>query len=176
MNDENIIEKVNSGDAEAFAELVKNYSGMLYRICSRILCDPHEAEDAVQETFIRAWTHFYRYDRKYSLSTWFSTIACRLCYDILRKRKNRPAETLMSDPETCSDSEDRLIWKESLKELLNVTESLSLKQRTIFVLHEIEGLDHEEISRITGFTGIQIRSNLYLARKKVRNSLEHILK
>lgn len=174
MEEENIIGKIACGDTKAFTEVVRKYSGMVYCICSRILCNPMEAEDAVQETFIRAWTSFPKYDRKYSIATWLRTIACRLCYDTLRKNKHiyiNPNPVPHTDP----GSEDRLIWRESLNELQQVTRTLSPKQKTVFVLHEIEGLDYEEIRQITGFTSIQIKSNLYLARKAVRGILENIL-
>lgn len=174
MEEENIIEKIACGDTKAFAELVRKYSGMVYRICSRILCDTWEAEDAVQDTFIRVWEFSSEYDSRYSIATWLRTIACRLCYDMLRKRKRMTGKP---DPVPGTDSgdEDRLIWKESIKELRKVTETLSPKQKTVFVLHEIEGLDYGEITRITGFTAIQIKSNLYLARKTVRSRLEYVM-
>lgn len=174
MEEEHIIGNTTRSDTKAFEELVRKYSGMVYCICSRILCDTVEAEDAVQETFMRAWASFPKYDRRHSVATWLRTIACRLCYDMLRKRRY-PYVTPAPVPDTDPGSEERLIWMESLKELHQVTKNLSPKQKTVFVLHEIEGMDYGEIKRITGFTSIQIKSNLYLARRAIRSMLENIM-
>ena len=145
------IDAARNGDAGAFALIVERYRQSVFRICVRILGDGDEAEDAVQETFVRAWQSLQGYDPRYSIATWLRTIACRLCYDVLRRRtRQRQYEQLFR----------------------KAASGLSPMQRTVFVLAEIEQLPSDEVHHITGWSAVQIKSNLYIARKKVRKAIE----
>ena len=145
------IDAARNGDAGAFALIVERYRQSVFRICVRILGDSGEAEDAVQETFVRAWQSLQGYDPRYSIATWLRTIACRLCYDVLRRRTR--LESLFR----------------------KAASGLSPMQRTVFVLAEIEQLPFYEVHRITGWSAVQIKSNLCIARKKVRKAIEQEL-
>ena len=96
--------------------------------------------------------------------------------DILRKRSTHrkfEADAAWSNAqEWAADPESGIIARELEARLLRVTRTLSPMQRTIFVLHEIERLPFEEIRRATGWSPVQLKSNLYLARQKVRRALE----
>ena len=132
----------------SFAAIVEQYRQMVWRVALRMLGDPDEAEDAVQETFLRAWKTLPGYERRYSPATWAN------------------AQERAADPESGSIARE-------LEDLLRqVTRTLSPMQRTVFVLHEIERLPFEEIRRATGWSAVQLKSNLYLARQKVRRALE----
>lgn len=163
------------GDTEAFAAIVKQYRQMVWRISFRILGDPDEAEDAVQETFIRAWKALPGYDSRFSMATWLGSIACRLCYDILRQRSRHlkyGQEALRASAgDMEQDPESGNIAEELERQLQTVIRSLSPMQRTVFVLREIEQLSFEEIQGITGWSRIQIKSNLYFARQSVRKAI-----
>ena len=160
MSIQKTIQAAAAGDHRAFAAIVEQYRQMVWRVALRMLGDPDEAEDAVQETFI----------------TWLGTIAARLCCDILRKRsahRRFEADAVWSNTqERATDPESGSIAKELEDRLMRVTRTLSPMQRTVFVLHEIEQLPFEEISRATGWSAVQLKSNLYLARQKVRRTLE----
>ena len=176
MSIQKTIQAAAAGDHRAFAAIVEQYRQMVWRVALRMLGDPDEAEDAVQETFIRAWKTLPGYDRRYSPATWLGTIAAHLCCDILRKRsahRRFEADTAWSNTqERATDPESGSIAKELEDRLMRVTRTLSPMQRTVFVLHEIEQLPFEEISRATGWSAVQLKSNLYLARQKVRRTLE----
>ena len=115
-------------------------------------------------------------DRHYSPATWLGTIAARLCCDILRKRsahRRFEADAAWANAqERATDPESGSIAKELEDRLMRVIRTLSPMQRTIFVLHEIEQLPFGEIRRATGWSAVQLKSNLYLARQKVRRTLE----
>ena len=149
---------------------------MVWRVALRMLGDPDEAEDAVQETFIRAWKALPGFDRRYSPATWLGTIAARLCCDILRKRsahRRFEADAARANAqERAADPESGSIARELEARLLRVTRTLSPMQRTVFILNEIERLPFEEVRRATGWSAVQLKSNLYLARQKVRKALE----
>ena len=176
MSIQETIQAAAAGDRRAFAAIVEQYRQMVWRVALRMLGDPDEAEDAVQETFLRAWKTLPGFDQRYSPATWLGTIAARLCCDILRKRsahRKFEAEAAWSNAqERAADPESGSIARELEARLLQVTRTLSPMQRTAFVLHEIEQLPFEEVRRATGWSAVQLKSNLYLARQKVRRALE----
>ena len=176
MGSKDNIQAAAAGDHRAFAAIVEQYRQMVWRVALRMLGDPDEAEDAVQETFIRAWKAIPGFDRRYSPATWLGTIAARLCCDILRKRsahRRFEADAAWANAqERAADPESGSIARELEDRLRQVTRTLSPMQRTVFVLHEIERLPFEEIRRATGWSAVQLKSNLYLARQKVRRALE----
>ena len=173
--DSEIIEQCQRGDTGAFREVVQKYQPLIYSLSLKMLADMEEAKDIVQETFIRAWQSIGSFDGRYSFSTWLYTIASRLCID--RIRKLRFSEPLSDDIAVfegyASDSnpERQLESKEWVSVIKVLAGELSNKQRLVFTLSQLEGLDTEEITRITGMDANQIKSNLSLARKSVREQL-----
>lgn len=170
------IQAAKDGDVRAFAQIVRQYRQSVFRICVRILGDGDDAEDAVQETFVRAWQAISGYDIRFSIATWLGAIACRQCYDVLRRRKRQrryEQEALRQCGGDCArDPESDAAGRDLEMLFRKVTSDLAPMQKTVFVLAEIEGLPFEEVRRITGWSTVQIKSNLYIARKKVRKALE----
>src|SRR5688572_12170672 len=89
-----LVERAQTGDAEAFRELVERYSARIFRLAWRILGDEASAEDAVQETFLRAYRSLHRFDSRSQLGTWLHRIAANTSIEILRKQQR-----LRSQPE-----------------------------------------------------------------------------
>ena len=88
MNDENAwVTQAQQGSDEAFTQLVETYQKPVYNLCYRMLSEPEAAEDAAQETFLRAYQNLHRYDNSRSFGTWILSIAAHYCIDRLRKRK-----------------------------------------------------------------------------------------
>lgn len=170
------IDAARNGDAGAFALIVEQYRQSVFRICVRILGGSDEAEDAVQETFVRAWQSLQGYDPRYSIATWLRTIACRLCYDVLRRRTRRRQyeqdACRQGSGDGSGDPESLRMSRELESMFRKAALGLSPMQRTVFVLAEIEQLPSDEVHRITGWSAVQIKSNLYIARKKVRKAIE----
>lgn len=176
MIPETIVDAARNGDAGAFALIVERYRQSVFRICVRILGDGDEAEDAVQETFVRAWQSLQGYDPRYSIATWLRTIACRLCYDVLRRRtRQRQYEQnacRQGSGDGSGDPESLRMSRELESLFRKAASGLSPMQRTVFVLAEIEQFPFDEVHRITGWSAVQIKSNLCIARKKVRKTIE----
>ena len=173
--DSEIIEQCRRGDTGAFRAVVQAFQPMIYSLSLKMLADVEEAKDIVQETFIKAWQSIGCFDGRYSFSTWLYTIASRLCIDRIRKlRFTEPLpdditvfEGYASDP----DPERQLESSEWVSVIKVLAGKLSNKQRLVFTLSQLEGLETEEITRITGMDANQIKSNLSLARKSVREQL-----
>lgn len=175
-----LIERSKNNDYEAFRQLVNFYQPKIYAFAFRLLCDEEDANDAVQETFIKLWQHLAKYKPQFKFTTWLYTIAAHCCYDHLRVRKKRKSSSpdeIKSFYNTFSTINiEESIENRNLFAIVNsLTKKLTPKQRLIFTLKELEGLNMEEISSITQLSAEKIKSNLYLARKNIREQLNKII-
>ena len=161
------------GDQAAFGKLIDEYQNYIFRVSFRMLTNEEDAYDVVQECFIRVWRNLHRFDARIKFSTWIYKIATNLCIDILRKRKNH-IET--DRPEMLSET-DHIDLYENLSNrdlaiiIRRLTQQLSPKQKVVFVLRDLEELEMTEIEKITGLKTEVIKSNLYYARKAIRDLL-----
>ena len=170
-----IIRRCREGDRSAFRYVVQNCQGMVYSLSLKMLADVEEAKDAVQDTFIKVWQNIDSYDDRYSFSTWVYTIASRICLDRLRKVKpigpadvdERVFEIIADD----TDPERRLESSEWVSVIKVLADGLGGKQKLVFTLSQLEGLETAQIIEITGLDAEQIKSNLYAAKKNIRERL-----
>ena len=175
QTDIELINRCKAGDRSAFRIVVQNCQGMVYSLSLKMLADVEEAKDVVQDTFIKVWQNLNSYDERFAFNTWVYTIASRLCLDRLRKVRpigptdndERVFETVadVTDPERELESRE---WVSVIKVL---ADELSGKQKLVFTLSQLEGLDTAQIIEITGLDADQIKSNLYAAKKNIRERL-----
>ena len=172
--DHDIIDRCRTGDREAFRHVVQAMQRPVYSLSLKMLADTEEAKDVVQDTFIKVWQHIGDYDERYSFLTWIYTIASRLCLDRLKRSRMRiqPHDEdvfarIADDPDPGKRLEES-DWVSVVKVLAS---GLAGKQRLVFTLSCLEGLDSTRIMQITGLTAKQIKSNLFIARKHIRNRL-----
>lgn len=175
---QHIIQSSKDGDKDAFRIIVQHYQQKVFSLSVKMLCDEDDAKDATQETFIRMWTNLRSYDCKQKLDTWIYTIAIRVCLNILKARK--PQLHLPEDESSLklyisnADEHQELENKELAAIVRKLTDGLSQKQKLVFTLCQLEGLTTTEVKEITGMNAIQIKSNLYLARKTVKEQLKRL--
>ena len=180
MDDRKLLEDIADGNGKAFGILAGRYAGMVKRTAFRITGNREDAEDVMQEVFLKLWKNSCRYDSRYSCSTWIYRITVNSCIDHLRKNRFFGGRAMHRDndalPEDClphdMSAEDRAIVNEDWRRFLKAVKHLSSKQRCIFVLKELEGLETSDIMAITDYTKDQIKSNLYLARQAVINEIK----
>lgn len=183
MNQEQIQELVDRSklnDTIAFAQLVLEFQIMVFRLAFRLLCDEDETRDMVQETFVKVWMSIDRYDGSCRFSTWIYKIACNTCYDRLRALQRAPStyssEVVSLEHNMSSEEniEEILVNKELKDLILRFTCQLSPKQKLVFTLRDIEGLEVSEVVAITGMSAEKVKHNLYQARKQIRNKIHQI--
>ena len=141
----------------------------LLRIAKHYMEDTDEAEDAVQETLIKLWFLRERLSQYRSIDALAMVIIKHLCFNI--KRGQHPDIVSLEEGLTIEgepDPEWKLISKERMRELLKLISNLPDLQQAILRMKHIEGMEVEEIARITGSTAIAVRTNLSRARKRVR--------
>lgn len=174
-----IILECKKGNKDAFKHLMMEYSDYVFALSFRILRNEEEAKDAVQETFIKVWQNIGKYDERIKITTWMYKICTNHCLDKLKSKKRKPV-VFDSDFENVyrlllQDKNYEMLDNKQLAEIIEqMAEGLTPKQQLVFVLKDIQGLESDEIVEITGLDKKQIKSNLYNARKEIRNKLIRI--
>jgi RNA polymerase sigma-70 factor (ECF subfamily) len=145
-----------AGDTTAFEEIYRRFGERMKSIARNQLGDPSDAEDAVQETFIKISRGAARWQGQSSFSTWIYRILMNTCYDVLRKRQRRPEQSPIEDSFGRAAATVDLPKKMMLRRLLD---GLSEQRRMVFLLFEVEGLSHAEIA---GILDIQVGYSKWL--------------
>jgi len=173
-----IIERCRCGDKSAFRIVVQTYQRMVFALSLRLLCDEEEAKDVVQETMIRVWLNMDKYDPKQRLRTWIYTIATRLTLDRLKQREwtePMPEEEEYFSQYIAEEETDRQLENRELIAIIRtLVNKLSPKQRLVFTLVHFENLSTAEVTQITDLDADKIKSNLYVARKTIREQLKRL--
>ena len=171
------------GDEMSFARLVRRWEPVALRFAMRMLAQENDARDIVQEAFVRVWQNIDRYDLERPFSTWLYKIVANLCLDRLRSNSRRRAvfDSIESMEINLSlDDGEGLDAQTSAQQLAEIIRrlaaQLSLKQRLVFMLRDLEDLPVEEVVLITGLSRRSVKSNLYHARCAVRESLARYYK
>lgn len=177
---ENIINKARNGDKEAFGLLVNQYQQYAFNLAFRLACNEDDARDIVQDSFIKIWKNMKHYNPKIKFTTWMYKIVSNTGIDHLRsinKRNfvsvdeyyNKLELTNTDHPET------QLNNKETGQLIRLISQTLSEKQKLVFVLRDLHGLNSTEVSDILDLPATSIKSNLFHARKVVREKLHKII-
>lgn len=171
-----ILTRCKTGDKNAFRILVQTYQRMVFSLSLKMLCDEDAAKDVVQDTFLKVWQNIANYDERKSMSTWIYTIASHICLDKLKKMKR---VSLLPDDELMfrsyaenTNAQTEMENKQWVAVVRTLAEGLSEKQKFVFTLCQLEGLDASEVEEITGLNDKQIKSNLYIARQTIREQLK----
>jgi len=179
LDTHDLLLRSRGGDMDAFRQLVEHYQGYASALAIRLLRDSDEADEAVQDAFIRVWKHLPDYDPGSKFTTWLYTIVTNLCYDQLRARKrsrrvfvSAGEEVLASVPSTAREPGTIMEEKGLVREIEQLTDELPPQQRIVFVLRDLQDLEISEVAEITGLQRGAVRTNLFLARRKIRERLE----
>lgn len=174
------------GDQRAFAEIVDLYKDKLYHLAFRMTGNRQEAEDVVQETFLRVYKNLERYDENQKFSTWIYRIATNLCIDRLRKRRAVYSLDAASSEHEGLDgyamlpSDDRtpeseLLLSETQKIIHEAIETLPVKYKSVMVLRYLQDLSLQEISDVLDMPVTTVKTRVHRGREFMRKKLEHRL-
>lgn len=173
---ESLIKAALRGDTQAFRRLVEQFQGCVFSLALKMTGSVPEAEDVVQDTFLTVWLRLNRYSSDQgSFLTWLYTVASRKCIDHLRQRKAQPEQplepVLLKRLFTATDEQHQLENREWATLVEQLTGKLPPKQRLVFTLSVLEGLDADTVAHIAGMSSAQVKSNLYVARQTIRQKL-----
>jgi RNA polymerase sigma-70 factor, ECF subfamily len=179
----NLVAQAQAGDPQAFAELVKRYERKIYRIAKNITQNDEDAEDVLQDAFMKAYEHLGGFQGHSRFYTWIVRIAVNEALMKLRKRKGDRFVSLDEPMDTGEEEVKRevAVWegnpedqysKEELQHILNeAVETLKPDFRTVFTLRDIEELTTEETAEALGISIPAVKSRLLRARLALREKL-----
>lgn len=172
-HDIELITRFRNGDQSAFEEIVLESQDRIYNLCRRMLGNAHDAEDAAQDVFLKAYQALPRFELGASLSTWLYRIAVNTCIDYKRKpfleslfkRSDEGEESMIDMPSGEPSPERRAESKQMGQSLQKSLGKLSQKLRTAIILKEIEGLSYEEIAEVLEISMGTVKSRIARARE-----------
>lgn len=177
------LDALRRGDKAEFARLVEAQSGVIYRLALKMLHDPQDAEDILQETFVKAYRHLPNFDGRSSLSTWLYRIATNEALMFLRRR--RYGQVSIEDPydnddqeteplqivDWCCIPEVELMSDEARSTMQQAIDILPESLRAVFLLRDIEGLSTREVSQVLNLSEVAVKTRLSRARLRLREQL-----
>jgi RNA polymerase sigma-70 factor (ECF subfamily) len=186
MTDASFVARARAGDADAFRVLVERHSRALFRVAFRMTGNQQDAEDVVQESFLRAFKQLAKFDERASFGTWLYRIAANCSLDMMRARKRRSEhvtsgtddgaeEVVLSLPSLDPTPERMALSGEVRQRVLEAMDDLSATERTAFVLRHFEGMCIEEVSRVLECQPGAAKHSVFRAVQKLRRSLEPLV-
>ena len=179
-----LIADLCEGDETALAPLVEKYKRMVYRLAMQITKNHADADDVMQETFIKVYRSIRTFRKDAAFETWLYRIVVNEALNFVKRRERQRESTLEIASEAAYEATTRYraqiandphahAEKSELRHYVTeAVNSLSLKHRTVVILHEFEGLTHAEIASILNCSEGTVRSRLHYARKKLRTLLK----
>jgi RNA polymerase sigma-70 factor (ECF subfamily) len=189
--DDELVRRAKAGDLPAFEELANRHERQVYTLALRILQNPHDAEDATQQTFLSAIENLAGFREEARFATWLHRIATHAALKIIRKRKGLETVSLeeatepneeqdtIPHPEYIADWKDspgRLVERNETRRLLDeALGRLDEKHRLIFLLRDVEGLSVKETAEALGLSEANVKVRLLRARLQHREPLTRSL-
>lgn len=164
LSDTELVEGLKRGNLLAYERLYELQAARLKSIAFHLLGSRADAEDAVQEAFLKVYRAMDAFEGNSSLGTWMCRILINCCYDLMRKQERKAEKPIKAD----TAGETKLPMRIALERAI---EQLNDRQRTVFLLFEVEGLKHSEIAAILEVPEGTSRSWLFEAKRELKRSL-----
>ena len=186
LHDARLIERARAGDVDAFEHVYRQEVGRVFALCLRMSGDAGRARELTQSVFVRAWDRLASFRGESQLSSWLHRIAVNEVLTEARTDRRRRARVVLAGDESLDRATGdpgapasaptyqgvtRPVDTESKIDLERAIAGLPPGARTVFVLHDIEGYKHEEISKMTGSAEGTLRAQLHRARKLLMEAL-----
>jgi RNA polymerase sigma-70 factor (ECF subfamily) len=178
-----VISRALKGDQNAYTELLKKYKGAIYSFIFKMIPEKEDAEDMVQETFIKAFSALPTFNNEFAFSTWLFKIASNNCIDYMRKKRlktysiNKPIESkdgfvIQDLPDPLINPEMEYIESERLSNIESAIQKLPKKYRSIIIMRHKEEKSYEEISAELNIPIGTVKARIFRAREKLKKLLK----
>lgn len=188
-SDVELVKRAQNKDREAYRQLVERYQSRAYSLAFSILKNKQDAEDVVQESFVKVYLSIGKFKGESSFYTWLYRIVRNMSIDVKRKlsreQVNQPdVESLNATDQVEANSANNsetfspdyeLLRKEKARRIAEVLNDISEEHRTVIILREVDGMDYQQIAQITGVSKGTIMSRLHYARKKLQQGLADLV-
>ena len=180
-----VVALVKAGDRDAFRHLVERHSRSVFRLAYRLTGHEQDAEDVVQETFLRAFRQIRRFEARSSFATWLYRITVNCSHDLLRQRPRAGSRPSLDDPDlgiaagladasASADPVRELASRRIDERVRTAMDELSDQERSAFVMRHFDGLSIEEIGRVLDLKTSAAKHSVFRAVHKLRRALEPI--
>lgn len=175
-DDRQLVEQIRQGDDGAFEMLVRRKTSKVYGLCYRVIGNGEDAKDISQLVFLKLWENIEKYDPTYAFDTWLYRMVTNVAIDFMRNKQSRDnaVNSNLRLVKTSVDPEQTVtVARREVESVFNaVSNVLSPKQKTIFVMSEMEDLRSSEIAKILGCRESTVRNHLFNARKLMQTQLK----
>lgn len=175
-DDRQLVEQIRRGDDGAFETLVRRKTSKVYGLCYRVIGNSEDAKDISQLVFIKLWENLGKYDPQYAFDTWLYRMVTNVAIDFMRNKQSRDnaVNSNLRLVKTAVDPEQTVtVQRKEVEAVFGAVSSvLSPKQKTIFVMSEMEDLRSSEIAKILGCRESTVRNHLFNARKLMQQQLK----
>jgi RNA polymerase sigma-70 factor (ECF subfamily) len=185
LTDAAFVARARSGDSDAFRVLTERHGRALFRLAFRMTGNEQDAEDVVQESFLRAYRQLGKFDERATFGTWLYRIAANCSLDLVRSKKRRSEHIAHPDPEmedpvvslpAGDPNPERMALSSEVRErVAEAMNELSATERTAFVLRHFEGMCIEEVSRVLECQPGAAKHSVFRAVQKLRRALEPVV-
>jgi RNA polymerase sigma-70 factor, ECF subfamily len=176
LDDRQLVEQIRQGDDRAFETLVRRKTSKVYGLCYRVIGNSEDAKDISQLVFLKLWENLEKYDATYALDTWLYRMVTNVAIDFMRSKQSRDnaVNSNLRLVKTSIDPEQTVtVARKEVESVFNaVSNVLSPKQKTIFVMSEMEDLRSSEIAKVLGCRESTVRNHLFNARKLMQAQLK----
>lgn len=178
------VARARAGEEDAFRLLVERHSRPVFRLAFRMTRSEEDAEEVMQETFLKAYRRLGQFEERAHFGTWLHRIAANCAYDVLRARARRAEEPLETDAEqeparalpSPEVSPDRLLWSAEVRARIErAMARLSPVERSAFVLRHHQGLSIREIGDALGLETSATKHSIFRAVRKMRQAIGPVL-
>ena len=174
-DDRELVQTIRGGDADAFEQLVRRKTSKVYALCYRIIGNAEDAKDISQLVFIKLWENLEKYDPQYAFDTWLYRMVTNVAIDFMRNKQSREnaVNSNLRLVKTAAEAEQAVtVQRKEVENVFNsVSSVLSPKQKTIFVMSEMDDLRSSEFAKILGCRESTVRNHLFNARKLMQQQL-----
>jgi len=178
-SDEELVQRAQQDDDRAFGNLVERYETKVYSLAMKMLRNPEDAEDVLQDTFLRAYRGIKSFQGNSTFSTWIYRITANSALMRLRKKQLPTVsiddaderETPINIADWSPGPVEQLLTKETQKAMDEAIEALPPEFKQVFILRDVEELSNAEVAEILDLSVAAVKSRLHRARLKVRNRL-----
>jgi len=186
VSDQELVLRAQQHDRKAFDILMERYQGRIYALLYHMTSNKQDAEDLLQDVFLKAFKALPKFKGNSSFYTWVYRIGVNSAINFTKKRKRKQAMSLDDldmriehDPAlvqmSSQDTPDRSLNLKDLQIKLNAAlQTLSENHRTVVVMHDVQGLPHHEIGKVLGVSSGTVRSRLFYARRQLQAELSEL--
>ena len=183
--DAELVAQVLAGHKDVFGDLVERHSRSLFRVAYRLLGNEEDADEAVQETFLKAYKALERFEQRANFGTWIYRIAINCSLDMRQKKMPGRAVQIAEEPEPESNevqvaaegvtAEQVVFGQQISHKIQKAMSQLTQTERTAFVLRHMEGKSIEEIAKVLGLKENSTKNSIFRAVQKMRRALEPVV-